>query len=359
MNTDLLIKEMNKLDGIKLEPLFYSEINSSFILKSVLEEDKIASDFIKHFLGIEVTVLTVSREQPYTDVGSIDLFIRFKDARDRKCALIIEVKVHDYLSATKDQINRYYEAVTNDNKYQDVYLIYLTQFNDKNLQVADSISRPNTLTNFESLLSAYPNKSDHFEHINWIEVHTFLDKHIDQLSPELKLMLYLQKIWILKQIDHDKEGHKVRTGKRQFADLFDGLDPRSIFPELKSHNQKGKEKLDINMLQCTRQELDDLFTFIVDVTSSASLISKHSRKSNANTIEAAKRFLEELSNDPSKYKILGFYAKLFDYVLATDHIQLNGTGRMGFSIIADHVNIGKISICTILAVHKLSFSLVR
>lgn len=190
-------------------------------------------------------------------------------------------------------------------------------------------------------------------------MHAFLNRYIDQLAPEIKLMIYLQKLWILKQIDHDKTGHKVMTGKRKFADLFNGLDPKTIFPDLKSHNQKDKEILEINLKQCTRQKLTALFNFIVDVTMAASLSMKYSNKSDENTIEAAKIFLDELAKDPSKFKMLGFYANLFDYAIATNHIQFNGTGKKGFSITADHIQVGKISICTIFSSYKISFSLVR
>jgi hypothetical protein len=352
---------MNKLDGIKLEPLFYSEINSSFILKTVLVEKNIASDFIKQFLGLSATNIDVNREKETKKddivVGSIDLLISFYDDMNRKCALIIEVKIHDYLSATKDQIIRYYDALSSTKEYHDIYLMYLTQFNERNLSVNDEVSRPNTISNFQSLLAENPSKSGQFKHINWIEMHKFLDNYHDALTPEIKVMVQLQKLWIFKQIEKDKENHKAMTGKRPFSDLFCGMDPSTIFPELKSHNQKSKEVLEINLKHCTQQKLDELFLFIVDVTKVDSLSRKYSLKSEEIAIQSAQKFLNGLILDHPNYKLLGFYVKLFDHVLSTSHIQLNGKGNI--SLIANHNNVGKISICTILSSHRIKFSLIR
>ena len=70
------------------------------------------------------------REKSYQKKGSIDLFITF-NTENRKCALLIEAKVHDYSSVTDYQISTYYNAVQEDQSYDDIYFIYLTQFNKK------------------------------------------------------------------------------------------------------------------------------------------------------------------------------------------------------------------------------------
>ena len=347
------------IDGIKLTPLFYSEITSSYLLYTVFQDKNITGDFIKCFLGIKATVNEVHREKSYKTIGSIDLFISFSDTAKRECALIIEVKVHDFLSATKDQTFRYYNAVSKDTQFDEVYLIYLTQFNNKNFSEHDQIERPSTIPEFEKLTTKYPHKKNHFRHVNWMELHDFIDQYSKGFTYELNLMISLQKAWIIDQINLDKEDHKVSEGQRGFAELFDGIDLRSKIPNGRSYKQTNRDKYEVDLLNSSQEELDNVLNLIILVCNSKSLDRKNRFICEPDTVIAVSKFLSHLSSKTDYFKILGFYSRLFDFVLNTDHILLNGTGGVGFSIIANLMKYKRISICTIYKSHKIVFSLKR
>jgi hypothetical protein len=357
---DLLIEDISKLDGIKLKPLFYSEINSSYILKDLFENKSVIEGFIKHSFNISSKVIQTHREMPYDKVGSIDLFITFIDQLKGNCALVIEVKVHDYLSATQGQIIKYYEAVKNDIQYEEVYVVYLTQFNLKNYSDIEEIEQPPTIREFDKLVNKYQHTKEHFLHINWLEFHDFINSYYLKFTPEQKLMVSLQKSWIKDQINQDKLEHKVRTGQRAYSELFDGSDPRNdnLRGNVNPHN--GRENYEIDLLNYSMEELDKLLNFIFKVAGSSMLNSKYELKTDAVTVIAAQKMFSELSRDVRNFKLLSFYSKLFDFVISTTYLQLNGTGNKGFSITSYHNTIqGLISICTLYKSHKLVFALSR
>ena len=90
--------------GSELNPLFYSETSSTHLLYDIFNKHKtITAGFIEHYFGEHPEQIVVFREKSYPKKGSIDIFIEFT-AKKRKCALLIEAKVHDYLSVSDNQI---------------------------------------------------------------------------------------------------------------------------------------------------------------------------------------------------------------------------------------------------------------
>ena len=103
---------IQKYDGLKFKPLFHSEISSRFLVFEIFNNhNEIAKSFLSQFLNWIITDVNISivRERNYKGKGSIDLFINFEED-GIKTHVLIEVKVHDYLSAAKGQIRTYYEA---------------------------------------------------------------------------------------------------------------------------------------------------------------------------------------------------------------------------------------------------------
>lgn len=99
---------MNEYNGSGLTPLFYSEISSSYMLYDIFKNhEMIVSDLIEKYFNVVPERINVDRERSYPKKGSIDIFIEFMTGT-KKHALLIEVKVHDYLSATDGQISTYY-----------------------------------------------------------------------------------------------------------------------------------------------------------------------------------------------------------------------------------------------------------
>ena len=182
---------MSNTEGLKYTPLFHSEISSSYLIHEIFNEhDEIAREFLKKFLGIEITNETVSikREHNYKGEGSIDLFIRF-NSRDRETHVLIEVKVHDYKSATKGQIPRYYHAAKEAFPEADIYFIYLTQFNEVDTPIANDISTPPTIEEYNRSKNIIDKQK--LKHICWESFHEFLNHFSDTLSKEETLMVNL------------------------------------------------------------------------------------------------------------------------------------------------------------------------
>ena len=70
-----MVREI-EYDGIKFEPLFHSEISSSYLLQNIFTTHKdIAADFIKEYFDLQADVLSVFREKSYSKKGSIDIFM--------------------------------------------------------------------------------------------------------------------------------------------------------------------------------------------------------------------------------------------------------------------------------------------
>jgi hypothetical protein len=353
---------LQSINGLNLTPLFHSEITSSYLLKEVLSSGNIAKRFIQHFLNVEATVIQrdVNREKWFEGSGSIDLYIKFTDNQKKNCVLIIEVKVHDYLSATKGQLDRYYKAVMENDHFDDIYIVYLTQFNVRNftLSIDNNITKPPTLTEFADFAKNHLN-NEKFFHLTWNEFHEFLVSETNQLTTELILMVDLQKLWINAQMETDMQKNTNKEGTRSFNELFGGLEINVDFLQGQIISIEKRQTVEINLKNLEEDGLNRVFTFIVEATHAPTLLRKQNFKTEQETEKAVCNFLKGLADDIDTFRLLAFYAQLFNYVIKTDHLLLNGTGNRGFSIIANHESIPRLSVCTLLKSHKVVFGLVR
>lgn len=128
----------------------------------------ILRDFLERFLGMETgNDVNIARGKKYQGKGSIDLFVSF-ETKGVTYHVLIEVKVHDFLSATAGQIKTYFNAALEELPRGHVYFIYLTQFNRKN---AGSMTNIPTLDEFDKAQHEFRKYSNNFLHVNWEEFH--------------------------------------------------------------------------------------------------------------------------------------------------------------------------------------------
>ncbi|NTV78901.1 MAG: PD-(D/E)XK nuclease family protein [Clostridiales bacterium] len=206
---------MKEYNGLGLTPLFYSEITSSYMLYDIFKShDNIISQLIGETFNAVPEKIIVERERTYPKKGSIDIFIEFMNS-GKKCALLIEVKVHDYLSATDGQIATYYNAVIEDSVYDEVYFIYLTQFTEET--DFNGIVTPKTIDEARKGKDLIRNR---FLHISWGQMHMFLKNHFELLTEEQRLIASLNKQWVLKQSELDLESNKIDVGERGIEEYF-------------------------------------------------------------------------------------------------------------------------------------------
>lgn len=342
-------------DGARLTPLFYSELSSSHLLYDIFNGyPEITIALIKHCFSVDAEQVMVTRERNYPKKGSIDIFIEFKEG-SRKCALLLEVKVHDYLSVTDHQIETYYKAVMEDEHYDQVYFIFLTQFNDQ--AVFENIVRP------KSIAEASRGKEligDRFCHLSWEEMHSFLGQYKSHLNRERRLMLDLQHSWVTDKSRADLSGNEVETGERSLEDYFGDIkEALSLLKPLgEKYSQNNRLKLRIETSRLIEGQLNDLLKGIKMLSGSGKINRKKRFRNEELTVQAAEDFLSELAIN-REWKLLGFYASLFEYAYKTDYLRFNGTGTSGFSIRADIEGKGEISMCTLYRNKVVDFSLKR
>jgi len=342
-------------NGAGLTPLFYSELSSSHLLYDIFDNHfDITTALIKQCFGVEAEQVMVTRERNYPKKGSIDIFIEFNEG-SRKCALLLEVKVHDYLSVTDHQIESYYKAVMEDELYDQVYFIFLTQFND---QVSfENIVKP------KSLAEAARGKEligDRFCHFSWVEMHSFLGKYKSKLNRERRLMLDLQYSWITDKNRADLSGNAVETGERTLEDYFGDIkEALNLLENLgEKFSQNNRLKLRIETSRLSDGQLNDVLEGIKMLSGSGKINRKKRFRNEELTVQAAEGFLSELAIN-REWKLLGFYASLFEFACKTDYLRFNGTGTSGFSIRADIEGKGEISMCTLYRNKVVDFSLKR
>ena len=341
--------------GSELNPLFHSEISSTHLFYDIFNRHKgITASLIEDCFGEHPEQIVVFREKSYPKKGSIDIFIEFV-AKGRKCALLIEAKVHDYLSVTDNQISTYYQAVLEDLYYDEVYFIYLTQFNEQiNF---DNIAQP------RSLMEGVRGKAqigDRFRHLTWGDLHSFMSGHHSGLNREQKLMLEMHFSWIEDKNRADLENNKVESGERSLEDYFSNSSEaigRLINLGVKTHHDKSI-KLKIELDKLNDSQVDIILDAIKLLSQAKTVNHKRNYTTNEQTLEAVADFLSELSIS-YKWKLLSFYAGLFNYVHQQKYLLLNGTGSRGFSIRVDVVNMGEISLCTLYGSKSIHFSLKR
>ena len=342
-------------NGAGLTPLFYSELSSSHLLYDILDNHPdITTALIKECFGVEAEQVMVTRERSYPKKGSIDIFIEFNE-NSRKCALLLEVKVHDYLSVTDHQIESYYKAVMEDELYDQVYFIFLTQFND---QVSfENIVKP------KSLAEAARGKEligDRFCHLSWEEMHSFLGKYKSKLNRERRLMLDLQYSWINDKNRADLSGNAVETGERTLEDYFGDIkEALNLLENLgEKFSQNNRLKLRIEISRLSEGQLNDVLEGIKMLSCSEKINRKKRFHAEELTVQAAEEFLRELAIN-REWRLLGFYASLFEFAYKTDYLRFNGTGTSGFSIRVDVEGKGEISLCTLYRNKAIDFSLKR
>lgn len=352
---------MNLSDGTKLTPLFYSEISSSFLIYQIFDDNRqIAQEFVRKFLELDVQGIDdIKREKMYAGKGAIDILL-VCSVNGRPTHILIEVKVHDYLSATSGQILTYYEAALKANDATDVYFIYLTQFSSKNFHGNPDIPTPPTIEEFNNTRRALGN-NDSIIHINWDELHEFIDRFKDRLPAEQAMMLGLQKNWITAKSQSDITKNTISVGQRGIEDYFPDI-PLDIAKELSFGETKTKNKRRvyvINVSSLDEQEYDKLLMVIGKFLESNSIDKTLIRKAEEYTIVAARDFLSSLAQDEMNWKILSFYSKLFHMINTSSYVFFNGTGSRGFSIKVRIKTKGEISLCTLWANRTIEFSLMR
>jgi hypothetical protein len=341
--------------GRALNPLFYGEISSTHLFYDIFDKHhEIAKAFVEYIFKIEVENLLVTREKSYPGKGSIDLFFDLQ-IQGRRSALLIEAKVHDYLSVSDHQISTYYNAVSDDQIYDQIYFIYLTQFNERN--DFERTAQPKSLIEAERGRALI---GERFRHLTWLELQRFMEGHSNKLSPEQQLMLGLHKSWITDKCLNDLANNLVETGERNLTDYLDGVDEalKNLLPLGRevAENSKVKLRIDINNLNATK--LDVLLDSITAFTTSTSVNRRKEYQTEEQTLEAAAGFLTEMAAN-KEWLLLRFYAGLFRLASDTSHLRLNGTGTRGFSIKLEVQDKGEISLCTLYRNKTVDFSLKR
>jgi len=342
-------------DGVKLNPLFYSELPSSHLLYDIFDNHpEITTAFIKNYFGVEAKQVMVTRERSYPKKGSIDIFIEFKNLKLR-CALLIEIKVHDYLSVTEHQIGTYYDAVKDDGVYDQVYFIFLTQFNDQT--GFENIIKP------KSLAEAARGRDligDNFLHLSWKELHQYFDQYKPQLSREQQLMLDLQRNWITEKTRADLLSNVVETGERTLKDYFGDIEAalNLLEPLGETYSQNNRLKLRIDTARLDEKKLNFVLDGIKLLGDSDRVNRKKLYRMGEQTLQAAEEFLSELAVN-REWWLLSFYAALFQYARDAEYLQFYGTGTSGFSIKVEIKGKGEISLCTLYRSKVIDFSLKR
>jgi len=352
---------LEKYNGLKLRPLFYSEISSSFMIYEIFHSHKkIAKEFLKNLFGLTIdNDITIIREKNYPRKGGIDIFLIF-NSNGIKTVTLIEVKVHDYLSVKPGQIITYYEAAKEELGSDNVYFIFLTQFNKNNFSSKSEVIEPNSIREFEESKKKIPDKK--IKHINWEEFHRFIDPYKDSLPREYVHILELQKTWMIAKSREDIELNTIDVGERDLSDYFSDIDI-DIEKELLSFGdtqfKDKKEILTIDLIQCNKDQLDKILNVIKMFAVSNNVDINIKQVTRDETLLAAKDFLKSLSENEDSWDLLSFYSSLFNFVNNTDYLLLYGSGTRGFSIKVNIMKKGTISMCTLWTNKKIDFSIKR
>lgn len=347
---------MKEYKGSGLTPLFYSEISSSYMLYDIFKNQvQVPVRLIKEFFGLFPEKINVDRERTYPRKGSVDVFIEFIN-EGKKHALLIEVKVHDYLSATEGQIGTYYNAAVEDGIYDEVYFIYLTQFTEE--KDFKGIAVPGTIDEAKKGKELIKEK---FLHISWEQMHVFLEGCHELLTEEQQLIVSLNRQWILQQCKTDLENNKVDVGERGLEDYFSDVktDIRSSLPFGHEVSENKRLIWRIDMSELNEKQFEAILD-VIKIYSESNAVNKMKRyKTEESTLMGAKDFLMQISQSVEEWKLLPFYSKLFLIAENTDHLKFYGTGTKGFSIKLEIPGKGEISLCTIYRNKIIDFSIKR
>lgn len=347
---------MKKYKGIGLTPLFHSEISSSYILYDIFKNhEQIIVHFIKDHFILLPEKITIERERKYSGEGSIDIFVEFM-ITGKKYALLIEVKVHDYKSAKDGQISTYYNAVIEDGVYDSVYFIYLTQFTEQN--DFTNIATPKTIDeakNGKELIK------ERFSHISWEQLHVFLNQYSQLLTEEQRLMLSLQKQWILEQCRVDLESNKIDVGERALEDYFSDIkiDISKVLPFGNEVFENNRKILRVDTSKLSQKKLDAILDVIKNYSNSDAVNKIKQYKTDESTLQAAKDFLSQMAQSTEEWPLLPFYTELFNLAEKENYLKFNGTGTRGFSIKLEVKGKSEISLCTIYRNKTIDFAIKR
>jgi len=341
--------------GSELKPLFHAEISSTHVFYDIFDKHPdIAKAFLGKIFNVEAENLLITREKPYPGKGTVDIFIDFQN-KGRRAAILIEAKVHDYLSVSDHQISTYYNAVSDNQSYDQIFFIYLTQFNEQ-----DNFERtapPKSLVEAERGRALI---GERFHHLTWLELHRFMDEHINKLSPEQQLMLGLHKSWITDKCSSDLANNLVETGDRSLADYLGNVDEAldRLLPLGREVAGNRRNKLRIDLSTLTAEELDTVLAAITVFSKAGSVNNKIEYQTEEQTIEAAAGFLTEMAVN-NEWQLLRFYSGLFQLARDTRHLRLYGTGTREFSLKLEVIAKGEISLCTLSRNKTVDFSLKR
>ncbi len=351
---------MEKYDGLKLRSLFYSEISSSFMIYEIFNSHKnIAKEFIKNLFVLTIDKdITVVREKRYPPKGSVDVFLSF-NSKGQKVNILIEVKVHDYLSVRFDQIRILYEAAKEELSDGTVYFIFLTQFNRDNIPSELKVTFPDSIKESEDSIKIMP--ENRIKHVNWEEFHRFMKPYKDSQPKEYAHILELHKTWMTAKSDEDIKLNKIDEVIKGLPHFFPDID---IIIEKELHFGKifikdKKEILSVDLEQCNTEQLYKIFKVINNFSKSNNIDKKVKQVTRDDTLLAAKEFLKSLSENEESWHLLSFYSSLFNFVNNTDYLLLYGSGAIGFSVRVNIKKKGNISMCTLWTSKKIDFSIKR
>jgi len=127
---------------------------------------------------------------------------------------------------------------------------------------------------------------------------------------------------------------------------------------LQKFSQNNRLKLRIETSRLSEGQLNELLEGIKTLSCSGKINRKKRYRAEELTVQAAEEFLSELAIN-REWRLLGFYASLFEYAFNTDYLRFNGTGISGFSIRVDIEGKGEISLCTLYRNKTIDFSLKR
>jgi hypothetical protein len=313
----------------------------------------VAKAFIKEYLLLEADKITVHNEYS-SGKGPIDLVIKF-NVNNSKCVLLIEVKVHDDSSVTKDQIKRYYDAISESRKFDEIYFIYLTQFN-----------RDTDFTNSaepKSLAEADRGKKhigEEFLHLTWKDVHAFLEHNKSRLRIEQQAVLDLHSSWIREKEKDDLASYAREVGQLRFEDILgDADDHLSVLKSLGDIEQKkNTEDLIIDVFPLSDKERNDVFDAIHGLTRSDFVNRNREYRTREQTLEAAAAFLSNFAKD-YEWDLLRLYSGLFHHVHETRYLQLFGKSDLSIKCEPRHPEVKEISLCRIWKQGRFQFRLKR
>ena len=334
----------------KYTPLFYSEISSSFLIYHLFHNHKnIMIDFVREHVGIVLKDPTVEREFYFPKAGAIDLLIK-----GDRCKILIEVKVHDYYSVTSGQIGTYWDAAVDKFTQDEMYFIYLTQFNEHN--------KINPLSpSIYEVESAAPKLRNRLKHVNWGQFHECIGRHSNVLSADESQMFELQKEWMTAYVKELETKAPVSGRRDLFSYYFDDIPPFDLKDELPGNETTVADRKVFRVdLASNDQRVHDKILEIIG-RFARSKNSEVVRNEKKETLDASSKLLARLAGDVDSWVPLLFYARLFTFVKSCDNILLNGKESNKFSLTMKLKGKGEISLCTIYSgsQHRIEFGLLR